>query len=140
MIVLDTMVVSALMEDPPSPIIVRWLDGQRSGSLWLTSITTFEISIGLNKLPGGRKRQRLERAFQGVLKEDFGGRVLTLDLKSGDEAARFAVHRRQIGRPVGIQDALIAGIAKASGAAIATRNTRDFEHAGIALLNPWESQ
>lgn len=137
MIILDTMVVSALMEDPPSPIILQWFDAQRASSLWTTAVTTFEISVGILKLPDGRKKQRLERAFEAVLRTDFGGRVLNLDIKSGEEAARFATRRRQLGHPVGIQDALIAGIAKAAGAAIATRNTKDFDQAGVALINPW---
>ena len=35
-------------------------------------------------------------------------------------------------------DAQIAAIARAYGAAIATRNTGDFEHCGVKIMNPWE--
>jgi hypothetical protein len=37
-------------------------------------------------------------------------------------------------------DAQIAAIARSHGAALATRNTADFEHCGIEVLNPWEWQ
>ena len=34
-------------------------------------------------------------------------------------------------------DAQIAAIARAYGAVIATRNTSDFEHCGVKVVNPW---
>lgn len=34
-------------------------------------------------------------------------------------------------------DALIAGTALARGLTVVTRNTRDFERAGVEYLNPW---
>jgi hypothetical protein len=36
-------------------------------------------------------------------------------------------------------DLMIAATAKAADASIATRNTGDFEHCGIKLINPWRS-
>ncbi len=36
-------------------------------------------------------------------------------------------------------DAQIASICLANGAALATRNTWDFEETGIELINPWEA-
>ena len=42
-----------------------------------------------------------------------------------------------VGRPVTQFDTQIAAIARARGAAVATRNADDFEDCGIAVLNPW---
>jgi predicted nucleic acid-binding protein len=36
-------------------------------------------------------------------------------------------------------DGLIAATALEHGLTLATRNTKDFEHLGLALINPWES-
>jgi len=36
-------------------------------------------------------------------------------------------------------DALIAATALTNGATLATRNIADFEHCGIALVNPWQA-
>lgn len=33
---------------------------------------------------------------------------------------------------------MIAAIAKSHNAAIATRNTKDFEGCGVKLINPWD--
>ena len=138
MVILDTMVVSSLMRDPPDAAVVRWMDARQGSLFWITSVTAFEISVGLRNMPEGRKRQQLEAAFDSMLKSDFSGRVLGFDLAGSQQAARFASHRRQIGRPVGVQDSLIVGIAAVNSAAIATRNTKDFDHAGVELINPWE--
>jgi predicted nucleic acid-binding protein len=38
---------------------------------------------------------------------------------------------------MGEMDAQIAGIARSRGAAIATRNVRDFQDCGVELIDPW---
>jgi predicted nucleic acid-binding protein len=54
--------------------------------------------------------------------------------------ARIAGSRRASGHPIAQWDAQIAAIARSRGATLATRNTADFEHCGIAVLNPWTAQ
>ena len=63
MIILDTNVLSALMRPVPEAPVVAWLDHQPPESMWITSITLFEIRLGLALLPRGRRRQALESAF-----------------------------------------------------------------------------
>ena len=41
--------------------------------------------------------------------------------------------------PMPKMDALIAATAIVHGLTLVTRNTKDFERAGVALSNPWES-
>ena len=55
MILLDTNVVSA------------WLDEQPAESIWTTSITVFEVQTGLELLKPGRRRQQLEDTFAQLL-------------------------------------------------------------------------
>ena len=76
MIVLDTNVVSALMRTEPDPVVVAWLDRLPPESVWTTSVTVFEIRLGLEILAEGRKRRHLEDAFAKALEEDFENRVL----------------------------------------------------------------
>jgi predicted nucleic acid-binding protein len=70
MIILDTNILSALMRTVPEAPVVAWLDRQAAESVWITSITLFEVRLGLALLPTGRRRQRLEVAFARLLKED----------------------------------------------------------------------
>jgi toxin FitB len=138
-IVLDTNVLSALMRTRPEAVVVEWLDRQPADSVWLTSITVFEARFGLALLPKGRRRLGLERAFDRVLTEDLLSRVLTLDEMAAVTAAQLAAERHRAGRVVDLRDTLIAGIAQAHRAAIATRNTRHFEGLDVPVVDPWRS-
>ena len=118
---------------------MEWLDRQPADSVWLTSITVFEARFGLALVPNGRRRTGLERAFDRVLTEDLSSRVLALDEMAAVTAAQLAADRRRAGRIVDFRDTLIAGIAQAHRATIATRNTRHFEGLDVAVVDPWRS-
>jgi toxin FitB len=136
-ILLDTNVISALMQADMDPVVVAWLDTQPPESIWTTSVTLFEIRFGLELLATGRRRRSLEDAFSKMIEEDFDGRVVPFDDYAAQAAGRIAAERRRSGRSVEIRDVQIAGIALARKAAIATRNVRHFEGLGPMLINPW---
>ena len=125
------------MRTNPDDIVVEWLDRQPADSVWLTSITVFEARFGLALLPKGRRRSGLERAFDRVLTEDLSSRVLALDEMAAVTAAQLAADRQRAGRIVDLRDTLIAGIAQARRATIATRNTRHFEGLDVPVVDPW---
>lgn len=137
MIVLDTNVLSELMKAVPSQAVRDWLAEWPSTSLFTTTITQAEILYGLALLPVGQRRDGLEAAVQSMFEEEFAERVLPFDAASAHEYARIAAGRRQSGRPIAQFDAQIAAIARSRGAALATRNTGDFESCGVQLFNPW---
>lgn len=138
MTILDTNVLSAIMRTNPEAVVVEWLDRQPSDSVWLSSITVFETRFGLALLPKGRRRRDLERAFEAVLTEDLANRVLDFDSVAAATAAQLAADRQKAGRVVDLRDTLIAGIALARRATIATRNTKHFEGLDVPVINPWD--
>ena len=138
MIILDTNVLSALMQQPSNPEVIAWLDDQPAESIWITSITLFEARYGLNLLPEGQRKATLQERFEALLSEDFENRVLLLDANAATEAAALAASRKARGRPVDMRDTFIAGIAMARRATLATRNVRHFEDLTVSVLNPWE--
>jgi hypothetical protein len=138
-IILDTNVVSALMLAVPDARVVEWLDGQAAESIWLTSITTFEIGYGIALLPRGKRRSALEEAFAASLATDFGERVLPFDEDAARHAVLAATRARREGSHIDIRDVQIAGIAMARRAVVATRNRKHFEAFGVKLVDPWES-
>jgi predicted nucleic acid-binding protein len=138
-IVLDTNVLSALMRTMPDTAVVKWLDRQPADSVWITSITVFEARFGLALLPKGKRRSSLEQTFDRMLTEDLSSRVLTLDEVAAAMAAQLAAERQRSGRIVDLRDTLIAGIAQAHRATIATRNTRHFDGLDVPVVNPWHS-
>lgn len=137
MILLDTNVLSALMQREPDQTVVAWLDEQPSESIWITSITVFEVRMGLELLATGRRRSQLEQKLDRLLVEDLDGRVQLFDRAAADAAGTIAASRQRAGRTVEIRDVQIAGIASARKATLATRNVRHFEGLDIRLVSPW---
>ena len=138
MIILDTDVLSALMQQLPDPHVVAWLDQQPAESVWLTSITVFEARYGLALLSAGQRKTLLQQRFEELLQDDLQNRVLQFDTHAATQAAQWAAERKARGNPVDMRDTFIAGIALARRATLATRNTRHFDDLSVPVVNPWE--
>jgi predicted nucleic acid-binding protein len=138
MIVADTNVVSELMRPSPSPALRTWLSGQGAGDLYTTAITVAEIRYRLERLPGGRRKERLRAAADDVFAA-LGEFVLPFDAGAAVHYARIVRHRDEAGLPIDAFDAQIAAICRARGAALATRNIRDFLDTGVEVIDPWRS-
>lgn len=137
MILLDTNVVSALMQRAPDAAVVAWLDDQPAESIWTTAITVFEVRTGLGLLDAGKRRRELEQAFDQLLEEELEGRVQAFDQRAAVAAGAIAAGRQRAGRSVDVRDVQIAGIAAARRATLATRNLRHFEGLGVSVVSPW---
>ena len=137
MIILDTNVLSAVMASEAR--VIFWLDRQSPSSIWTTSVTVFEIRSGLMAMPAGRRRAEREVAFDNIVELDLEGRVLSFDRAAAEEAARLTAERRRVGRPGESRDTMIAGIALAQRATVATRNVRHFDDLSVPLLDPWSA-
>lgn len=139
MIILDTNVLSALMRRAADSRVVAWLDTQPRSSIWITSVTILEIQFGLQILPKGKRRTQLMKAFDAVLAEEIGQRVSPFDTAAALQAARLMASRQKNGRPIELRDTMIAGIALACHATLATRNTPHFADLSVPVINPWAS-
>lgn len=137
MIILDTNVLSALTRPEPEVAVVKWLDRQPDSSIWTTSITLMEIRYGLQSMPAGRRRAQMAQELQAVLRGEIGERYLFFDIAAAEQAAELMALRKFRGRPVELRDTMIAGIALASRATLATRNTSHFEDLRVPVVNPW---
>ena len=135
MIILDTNVLSALMQQAPDPNVLAWLDQQPRSSIWTTAITVLEIRFGLQILAAGKRRTLLMQGFD-VLLEKIGQRVAPFDDAAAQQAANLMATRQKRGRPGDLRDTMIAGIVLAQHATLATRNTSHFEDIS-SVVNPW---
>ena len=138
MILLDTNVLSALMQREPEPAVVAWLDAQGAESVWISSVTLFEARYGIALLPEGQRKTRLEHELDQLMQAEFGQRVLVFDAQAARQAALLAARRKAQGRNVDVRDTWIAGVALAHGATLATRNTRHFDDLTTPVVNPWQ--
>ena len=137
MIVVDTNVISELMRPTPEPAVMAWFSEQDPAELYMTAVGEAELRAGAAILPAGQRRDRLAAEIDAVVREDFAGRVLPFDSAAARAYADIAAARRSEGRPILEADCQIAAIARARDAAVATRNVPDFEHCGIAVIDPW---
>lgn len=137
MIILDTNVVSALMQQQPDPQVVDWLDRQPSESIWISAVTLFEGRYGLALLPDGRRKTVLQESFEALIAQDLQSRIAQFDVTAANQAAELASQRKARGRPVDMRDTFIAGIALARRATLATRNVKHFDDLAIPVVNPW---
>jgi predicted nucleic acid-binding protein len=139
MIVLDSDVLSALMREQRHPMVQRWIKNQSVRELVTTSITVFEIQLGISRLPEGHRKQRLQTSFAVIVISEFQNRILAFDAAAARIAAELSASRTALGLNIGVQDTLIAGIALAHDATIATGNVKDFRDLGARVVNPWDS-
>ena len=135
MLILDTNVISAIMSAEPE--IIAWLDRQSRFSIWTTTITVFEVRFGLETMAAGRRRTQREAAFVRMLAEKLEGRVLPLDERAAEETALVMAARYRAGRPRDLRDTMVAGIAQAHRATLATRNVRHFDDLNVPVVDPW---
>jgi toxin FitB len=137
MIVLDTNVLSALTRPVPDKPVVTWLDAQPRSSVWTTAVTLFELRIGVATMPEGRRRALVDDRANRIIAEIIEGRILPFDATAAEASAILAAFRRRQGRPGELRDTMIAGIAIAHRATLATRNTRHFDDLPVPVVNPW---
>lgn len=135
MIIADTNVFSEPFRVRSDAQVIAWLR-RNAADLAITSITVHELWFGAMRLPVGKRRDSLISAV-GELVEQPDRLVLPFDEDAAGHAAMLRTERERAGRPVSIEDLMIAGIARARGAAVATRNVEHFEGFGVEVINPW---
>lgn len=136
MIVLDTNVLSESFRLGADPRVVEFV--ATTPALVVTVVSVFELLDGISRLPEGNRRRALAGSVESVLRI-FESRVLPYSTESARVHAAQGEARRRSGRPISMEDGMIAAICREHGATLATRNSRDFEGLGIELINPWES-
>ena len=139
MVVLDTNVLSELMQQRANPLVRQWLDRQAELSVWTTSITIFEIRYGIELLPRSRRRAALEAEFGRFIEEDIQHRIVPFDAQAATVAAGLMAQRQRTGRIGDLRDTMIAGIVIASHAMLATRNMQHFDDLSVPVVDPWTS-
>jgi predicted nucleic acid-binding protein len=113
------------------------MDAQEPQAIATTTITQAEMLYGIEVLPSGKRRTNLAAGSERMFTQLFSGRILPFDEEAARMYAKIMAGREALGRPISQSDAMIAAIARSRDATVATRNTKDFEHCGIRIVNPW---
>lgn len=115
--------------------VAAWADGTSYSDMFLSVLTIRELEWGV--LRAERKdavgATPLRDWLDHYIPRAFAGRILPVTIEIAKVAARL-----HIPNPVPEIDALIAATAIVHGMTVATRNVRDFERTGVAVINPWD--
>lgn len=87
--------------------------------------------------PNERRRGGLESAAREVFSA-LADRVLAFDGPAAMDYGELTAERERGGTPLNGFGGQIAAICRVHGATLATRNTRDFEHLGLPVVDPWD--
>ena len=131
----DANVLSEATKPLPDPRVVQWLRDHES-NLSVNPIVLGELEYGILLLPAGRRRAKLEQWFTSGIQRM---RVLDFDASTASAWAHLLARLKTKARLMPIKDSLIAATALAHGLTVATRNTRDFQNAGVLAANPFEA-
>lgn len=129
----DANVLSEATRPEPDPRVVEWLRANER-SLLVDPVVLGEVRFGILLLDPGARRTELEGWFKhGV------GRIecVAWDAAVGLRWAQLLADLRRRGRPMSVKDSLIAATALTHDLALATLNQRDFEPAGVTLVDPF---
>jgi hypothetical protein len=112
------------------------MDSADEDRVFLSVITLAELRYGVERMPAGARRSRLERWLQLELPARFEGRILPVDEKIADTWGKVVSRYESAGRPIGIMDAFLAATAEVHRLTLVTRNAGHFPLLKT-VLNPW---
>jgi predicted nucleic acid-binding protein len=128
----DANVISEGTKPDPDERVLEWLRANER-EIAVDPIILGEVRFGILLLPRGRRRSRLERWFdEGVRRMH----CVAWEAATGLRWAELLAALRASGRAMPIKDSLIAATALTHDLAIATLNRRDFDAAGLTVIDP----
>jgi predicted nucleic acid-binding protein len=133
---LDTNAVSEWVKPRPNSGLVGWMESTDEDRIFISVVTLAELHYGVERMPAGRRRNRLEGWLQHELPLRFESRILPVDTGVAEAWGRTVSRSEAVGRPIGVIDAFLAATAETYELTLVTRNVSDFSQFK-AVLNPW---
>lgn len=135
---LDTNVVSELRkigDGKADANVVAWIDAEDAVSFYISAITILELERGILGVQRRDAAQgaRLRSWLDNHVRPEFAGRILPIDDAIATRCAHLHIPDRR-----NEADALIAATALVHCMTVVTRNVRDFEGAGVVIVDPWQ--
>jgi len=131
---LDTNVLSELVRPKPNDAVLAWFANVPDESLYISVLTLGEVRKGVEGVPDANRKETLRVWLEHTLPEWFGSRVLSVD---ADVAEKWGKLQAKAKRPVPAIDSLLAATALQHELRMVTRNAKDFDYAGLEVINPW---
>jgi len=126
---IDTNIISEIMKRAPDKHVYEWFS--KLEEIYFSVVTVEEIYFGLSRKSLVQKLAWFQQFSAD--KATILGITDNISFWSGEKRGGLSAE----GKIVTMADSLIAATAHEHGLILATRNVKDFQHYGIALLNPF---
>ncbi len=133
----DTNVISEWVKPRPDGGVVAWMSDVDEDRVFISVISLAELRHGVEGMPLGARRRRLDEWLKEELPLRFEGRVLLIDRAVAEAWGRIVARCETAGRPISTMDGFIAATAAAHSLILVTRNVSDFEFSLKEIVNPW---
>ncbi len=133
----DTNVISELTRPQPAAAVAAWFEEVADEALHLSVLTLGELRRGVEKRPAGKRKETLRYWLEQELPAWVGTRLLPIDAAVADTWGRLHAGAE---RTLPALDSLLAATALHHHLRLVTRNTMDFDVAGLETINPWSAE
>jgi predicted nucleic acid-binding protein len=132
---LDTNILAELRKGARCDAnVARWSAQVPAASMFISVLTLGEIRRGIENLrPKDAAQAAVLELWRQRVATAFSGRLLPVEATVADAWGRMNARS-----PLPAIDGLLAATAHAHGLTLVTRNVRDFVHAKVPLVNPFE--
>jgi predicted nucleic acid-binding protein len=135
---LDTNVLSELRRPKPEPKVLHFIEGLSLDQVYVSVVTLAEIRFGIELVTDAAKRADLNDWLANVIRPTFDQRVLAVTEDVLLKWRLLVEEGRKTGHTFSQPDLMIAAIAAHHGMTIVTRDRRQYDKAGVPVMNPWE--
>lgn len=121
MFLLDTSIISELIKKEPSPCLLKRMEDVPDASLYTASVCAMELRFGALRVPNS------EVLWTKIQKRILSRiQILSFGYQEAMKAAELLAALYASGRPIGIEDTMIASTALSNGLLVVTANTEHF--------------
>ena len=136
---LDTNILSELRRPRAEPKVVAFVRAQPLDSLYISSVTLAEIRFGIELLSDAIRRAALNDWLTHKVRPMFEQRVLPVTEDIMFRWRLLVEDGRKAGHTFSQPDLILAATALEHGLTLVSRDTSDYERAGVAVFNPWKA-
>ena len=136
---LDTNVLSEMRRPRPHRKVVAFVAEQPLDLLYISTVTLAEIRFGIELVKDASRRTELTAWLTNKVRPLFAQRVLDVNEDVLFKWRLVVEQGRKSGHTFSQPDLFIAATALHHGLTVVSRDTREYELAGVRFVNPWES-
>lgn len=121
----------------PDRKVVAFVAEQPLDLLYISTVTLAEIRFGIEVVKDANRRNELHAWLTNKVRPLFAQRVLEVTEDVLFKWRLLVEQGRKSGHTFSQPELFIAATALQHGLTVVSRDTRDYERAGVAVLNPW---